>query len=77
MQILCYHWIETIFQPVRVAAGEKCNTVFRKPWYLFKYLLMPFGSANAPECFQRFKEWGLREFLDIFFRVSILHNDIL
>lgn len=36
---------------------------------------MPFGLANAPACFQRFIQWVLREYLDVFCFVYL--DDIL
>lgn len=58
-----------------MAAGDEWKTAFRTPWSLFEYLVMPFGLANAPACFQRFIQWVLREYLDIFCFVYL--DDIL
>lgn len=51
------------------------KTDFQTPWGLFEYLVMPFGLANAPVCFQRFIQWVLREYLESFCFVYL--DDIL
>lgn len=43
---------------VRVAPGEEWKTACRTPFGLFESLVMPFGLANAPACFQRFMQAG-------------------
>lgn len=45
------------------------------PWGLFEYVVMPFGLANSPACFQRFITSVLSEFLGVFCFVYI--DDIL
>lgn len=67
--------LKAAFNLLRLAEGDEWKTAFRTPWGLFEYLVMPFGLANAPACFQRFIQWVLREYLDIFCFVYI--DDIL
>lgn len=67
--------LKAAFNLLRVAAGDEWKTAFRTPWGLFEYLVMPFGLANAPANFQRFIQWVLREYLDVFCFVYL--DDIL
>lgn len=67
--------LKAAFNLLRVKEGDEWKTAFRTPWGLFEYLVMPFGLANAPACFQRFIQWVLREYLDIFCFVYL--DDIL
>lgn len=67
--------LKAAFNLLRVAEGDEWKTAFRTPWGLFEYLVMPFGLANAPACFQRFIQWVLREYLDVFCFVYL--EDIL
>lgn len=59
--------LKAAFKLLHGTAGDKWKTAFKKPWGLFEYLVMPFGLANAPESFQWFIQWVLREYLDVFF----------
>lgn len=67
--------LKSAFNLLRVARGHEWKTAFRTPWGLFEYLVMPFGLANAPACFQRFITSILSEFLGVFCFVYI--DDIL
>ena len=67
--------LKAAFNLLRVAEGDEWKTAFRTPWGLFEYLVMPFGLANAPANFQRFIQWVLREYLDVFCFVYL--DDIL
>lgn len=58
--------LKAAFNLLRVKEGDEWNMAFRTPWGLFEYLVMPFGLANDPACFQRFIQWVLREYLDTF-----------
>lgn len=63
--------LKAAFNFLRVAEGNQWKTAFRTPWGLFEYLVMPFGLANAPACFQRLIQWVLREYLDVCFFVYL------
>lgn len=65
--------MKAAFNLLRVAEGDEWKTAFRTPWGLFEYLVMPFGLANAPACFQRFIQWVLQEYLDVFCFVYLDH----
>ncbi|POV98898.1 hypothetical protein PSTT_14130 [Puccinia striiformis] len=67
--------LKSAFNLLRVAEGHEWKTAFRTPWGLYEYLVMPFGLANAPACFQRFIQFVLREFLSVSCFVYI--DDIL
>jgi hypothetical protein len=57
--------LKAAFNLLRVAEGHEWKTAFRTPWGLYEYLVMPFGLANAPACFQRFIQYVLREVLNV------------
>jgi hypothetical protein len=67
--------LKAAFNLLRVAPGHEWKTVFRTPWGLYEYKVMPFGLANAPATFQRFIQHVLREYLDVCCFVYI--DDIL
>jgi hypothetical protein len=67
--------LKAAFNLLCVAKGHEWKTTFWTPWGLYEYLVMPFGLANAPACFQRFIQHVLREMLNISCFVYI--NDIL
>ena len=60
---------------LRVKEGDEWKTAFWTPWGLYEYLVMPFGLANAPACFQCFIQHVLREFIHVICFVYI--DDIL
>ena len=63
------------FHKIRVALGDEWLTAFRTRFGLFEWLVTPFGLANAPNTFQRYINWVLRDFLDEF--ASAYLDDIL
>jgi hypothetical protein len=67
--------LKAAFNLLRVAEGHEWKTAFCTPWGLYEYLVMPFGLANAPVCFQQFIQFVLCEMLNIFCFVYI--DDIL
>jgi hypothetical protein len=58
--------LKAAFNLLRVAEGHEWKTAFRTPWGLYEYLVMPFGLANAPACFQSFIQFFLWEMLNIY-----------
>jgi hypothetical protein len=58
-------YLKAAFNLLRVAKGHEWKTAFRTPWGLYEYMVMPFGLANAPACFQRFIQFVLRKFLSV------------
>jgi hypothetical protein len=58
--------LKAAFNLLRVAPGHEWKTAFRTPNGLYEYLVMPFGLANAPATFQRFIQYVLREYLEVF-----------
>jgi hypothetical protein len=58
--------VPTAFHKIRIAEGDEWLTAFRTRFGLFKWLVTPFGLANAPSTFQRYINWTLRDFLDDF-----------
>lgn len=67
--------IISAFHQIRVAEGDEWKTAFRTRYGLYEWLVTPFGLANAPSTFQRYINWILREYLDIF--CSAYVDDIL
>lgn len=63
------------FHQIRVTEEDSWKTAFRTRYGLFEWLVTPFGLANAPSTFQRYVNWVLREYLDIF--CSTYVDDIL
>lgn len=63
------------FHQIRVAEGNEWKTAFRTRYGLYEWLVTPFGLANAPSAFQRYVNWTLRDYLDIF--CSAYVDDIL
>ena len=60
---------------IRIVAGDEWQTAFHTRLGLFEWLVTPFGLAGAPSTFQRYINYSLREYLDIF--VSAYLDDIL
>jgi hypothetical protein len=67
--------LKAAFNLLRVAEGNEWKTAFCTPWGLHEYLVMLFGLANAPACFQRFIQYVLQELLNVLCFVYI--DDIL
>ena len=63
------------FHKIRIAEGDEWMTAFRTRYGLFEWLVTPFGLANAPSTFQKYINWALRDYLDIFCSAYI--DDIL
>jgi predicted aspartyl protease len=63
------------FHKIRIAEGDEWMTAFRTRYGLFEWLVTPFGLANAPSTFQKYINWALRGYLDVF--CSAYVDDIL
>jgi transposase InsO family protein len=58
--------LRSAYHLLRVKEGDEWKTAFRTKYGLFEYLVMPFGLANAPACFQRFVEQTFRDMINVF-----------
>jgi hypothetical protein len=63
------------FYKLWIAEGDEWKTAFRTRYGLFKWLVTPFGLANAPSTFQKYINYTLRDYLDEF--CSAYVDDIL
>jgi hypothetical protein len=54
------------FHRMRIAKEDEWKTAFRMRFGLYKWVITPFGLANAPSTFQRYINWVLRDVLDDF-----------
>jgi hypothetical protein len=63
------------FHKIRITEGDKWKTAFRTCYRLFKWLVTPFGLANALSTFQKYINYTLQDYLDEFCSAYI--NDIL
>ena len=65
----------TAFHKIRIIEGDEWKTAFRTRYGLFEWMVTPFGLANAPSTFQKYINWALRDYLDVFCSAYI--DDIL
>ena len=63
------------FYKIQIYPGDEWKTAFRTCFGLYKWLVTPFGLANAPSTFQYYINWTLRDFLDKF--ASAYLDDVL
>jgi hypothetical protein len=63
------------FHKIRIREGDEWMTAFRTRYGLYEWLVTPFGLSGAPATFQRYINWVLREYLDIF--CSAYLDDVL
>ena len=63
------------FHKIRITDGDEWKTAFRTRYGLYEWLVTPFGLANAPSTFQKYINWALRDYLDVFCSAYI--DDIL
>ena len=54
------------FHKIQIAKGQEWMTAFRTRYGLYKWLVTPFGLANAPNTFQKYINYALRDYLDEF-----------
>jgi hypothetical protein len=47
------------FHKIRIAEGDEWLTAFRTRYGLFKWMITPFGLANAPSTFQKIYQLGI------------------
>jgi hypothetical protein len=63
------------YHRLRIKEGDEWKTAFKTRYGLFKYMVMPFGLANAPATFQAYIHKALRHLVD---SICIVYpNDIL
>ena len=67
--------VKTIFHKIRIAGGDEWMTAFRTKYRLFEWMVTLFGLTNAPNTFQKYINWALRDYLDEFYSAYI--NDVL
>jgi hypothetical protein len=63
------------FHKIRITEGDEWKTAFRTRYGLFEWMVTPFGLANAPSTFQKYINWALRDYLDVFYSAYV--DDIL
>jgi hypothetical protein len=63
------------FHKIRIMESDEWLIAFRTRYGLFKWMITPFGLANAPSIFQKYINWALRDYLDDF--CSAYVDDIL
>ena len=67
--------VSAAFHKIRMAKGEEWKTAFRTRYGLYEWMVTPFGLTGAPATFQRYINWALREYLDVFCTAYI--DDVL
>lgn len=63
--------VSAAFHKIRIAEGYEQKTVFRTRYSLFEWTVCPFSLSGSPATFQRYINYILREFLDIYATVYI------
>jgi hypothetical protein len=63
------------FYKIRIVKGQEWMTAFRTRYGLYKWLVTPFGLANALSTFQKYINYALWDYLDEFCLVYI--DDVL
>ena len=54
------------FHKIWITEDQEWMTAFHTRYGLYKWMITPFGLANAPSMFQKYINWALQEFLDEF-----------
>lgn len=67
--------VSAAFHKVRMAEGEEWKTAFRTRYGLYEWKVCPFGLTGSPATFQRFINWTLKDYLDLFCTAYV--DDIL
>ena len=67
--------LKDTYYRLRIKAGDEWKTAFRTRYSYFKYLVMPFGLANAPTTFQAYINRTLAGLVDYVYVVYL--DDIL
>jgi hypothetical protein len=67
--------LKTAYNLLRIKPGDEWKTAFRCSDGHFEPLVVQFGLANAPACFQRFMDYVFLDFLGVF--VIVYLDDIL
>ncbi len=67
--------LKNVYYRLRIREGDEWKTAFQTRYGPFKYLVMPFGLANAPVSFQSYINRVLKPYLDI--TVIVYLDDVL
>ena len=67
--------LQSAFNQLRIASGDKWKTAVCTPYGLYEYNVMPFGLCNAPAAFQSFINQVL--FSLIYVCIVVYLDDIL
>jgi hypothetical protein len=57
--------LKSAYNLLKIKKGDECKTAFRTQYGHFKYLVMPFGSANAPATFQTMIREILKDLIEM------------
>ena len=58
--------VRTVFHKIRITEKDERMTAFKTKYGFFDWLVIPFGSANAFNIFQKYINWGFNFSFDKF-----------